>query len=77
MQVRSLGWEDPLEEGVATHLRILAWGIPWTGAWRIALCRVTQSQNGVTEHAHMCCLGMGSGRRAWMVRNPEVGQKPQ
>ena len=28
-QVRSLGQEDPLEEGVATHSRILAWRIPW------------------------------------------------
>ena len=26
---RSLGWEDPLEEGMATHSRILAWRIPW------------------------------------------------
>ena len=30
MQVLSLGWEDPLEESVATHLSILAWRIPWT-----------------------------------------------
>ena len=30
MQVRSLGWEDPLEEGMATHSSILAWKIPWT-----------------------------------------------
>ena len=29
-QVRSLGREDPLEEGVATHSRILAWRVPWT-----------------------------------------------
>ena len=28
-QVRSLGWEDPLEEGMATHSSILAWRIPW------------------------------------------------
>ena len=27
--VRSLGWEDPLEKGTATHSRILAWKIPW------------------------------------------------
>ena len=27
--VRSLGWEDPLEEGMATHSSILAWRIPW------------------------------------------------
>ena len=28
--VPSLGWEDPLEEGMATHTSILAWRIPWT-----------------------------------------------
>ena len=28
--VRSLGWEDPLEEGVATQSSILVWRIPWT-----------------------------------------------
>ena len=27
--VRSLDWEDPLEEGMATHSSILAWRIPW------------------------------------------------
>ena len=27
---RSLGWEDPLEKGMATHSSILAWKIPWT-----------------------------------------------
>ena len=30
MQVRSLGWEDPLEKEMATHSSILAWRIPWT-----------------------------------------------
>ena len=29
-RVRSLGWEDPLEMGMATHSSILAWRIPWT-----------------------------------------------
>ena len=28
-QVQSLGWEDPLEKGKATHSSILAWKIPW------------------------------------------------
>ena len=28
--VQSLGWEDPLEEGIATHSSILVWRIPWT-----------------------------------------------
>ena len=27
--VRSLGWEDPLEKGMAIHSNILAWRIPW------------------------------------------------
>ena len=29
-QDRSLGWEDPLEDGMATHSSILAWRTPWT-----------------------------------------------
>ena len=29
--IQSLGWEDPLEEGMATHPSILAWEILWTG----------------------------------------------
>ena len=29
-QVRSLGWEDPLEKEMATHSSILAWRVPWT-----------------------------------------------
>ena len=28
--IRSLSWEDPLEEGMATHSSILAWRTPWT-----------------------------------------------
>ena len=28
--VESLSWEDPLEEGMATHSSVLAWRIPWT-----------------------------------------------
>ena len=30
IQVRSLGQEDPLEKGMATHSSILAWRMPWT-----------------------------------------------
>ena len=29
-QVRSLGWDDTLEEGMATHSSILDWRIPWS-----------------------------------------------
>ena len=30
MLVQTLGWEDPLEEGMATQSSVLAWEIPWT-----------------------------------------------
>ena len=30
IRVHSLGWEDPLEKGMATHSSTLAWRIPWT-----------------------------------------------
>ena len=29
-QLQSLGWEDPLEQEIATHSSVLAWEIPWT-----------------------------------------------
>ena len=32
MWVQSLSWEDPLEEGAATHSSIFAWRMPWTEA---------------------------------------------
>ena len=43
--VQSLGQEDPLEEGMATHSSILAWTIPiGRGAWQATVHRVTKSQ---------------------------------
>ena len=45
MQVRSLGQEDPMEEGVATLSSILDWRIPMDrGAWRARVHGVTKSQ---------------------------------
>ena len=42
--VQPLGWEDPLEEGMATHSSILAWRIPVDrGAWRATVLTVTES----------------------------------
>ena len=50
--VRSLGWEDPLEEGTATHSSILAWETSWTeepgGLQSIGLQRVGHDE--VTKH---------------------------
>ena len=44
--VRSLGWEDPLEKGMATHSSILAWEIPWTeeGACQAIVVGLQKSQ---------------------------------
>ena len=53
--VGSLVWEDPLEEGMATHCSILAWRIPWTeepgGLQSTGLQRVRQDK--VTKHTHL------------------------
>ena len=48
--VRSLGWEDPLEEGMATHSSILAWRIPMDrGTWRAAVHGVAKSQTQLSN----------------------------
>ena len=45
MEVRSLGQEEPLEEGTATHSSILAWRMPMDrGAWRATVHRVAKSR---------------------------------
>ena len=50
--VRSLGWEDPLEEGMVTHCSIVAWRIPKDrGAWLATVHGVTKSQARVTNKA--------------------------
>ena len=42
--VRSLGWEDPLEEGMETHSSILAWRMPVDrGAWKATVHRVAKN----------------------------------
>ena len=48
----SLGWEDPLEEGVATHPSILAWRIPWTEPGGLQSIG-TQSQTWLSDLVHM------------------------
>ena len=40
--VRSLGWEDPLGTGKATHSSILAWRIPWTNPWGLEVSDTTE-----------------------------------
>ena len=48
--VQSLGWKDPLEEGMATHSSILAWRIPMDrGTWWATVHRVTKSQTQLKQ----------------------------
>ena len=48
--VQSLGQEDPLEEGMATHSSILAWRIPMgRGAWRATVHDVAKSQTRLSD----------------------------
>ena len=48
--VRSLGWEDPLEEGMAAHSTILAWRIPMDrGAWWATVRGVAESQTRLSN----------------------------
>ena len=49
-QVQSLGWEDPLEEGMATHSSILAWRILRDReAWWATVHGVTKSRTGLSD----------------------------
>ena len=49
-QFQSLGWEDPLEEGMATHSSFLGWRIPMDrGAWRATVHGVSRSQTRLSN----------------------------
>jgi len=48
--VQSLSWENPLEEDMATHSRILAWRIPMDrGAWQATVHEVAKSQTQLRD----------------------------
>ena len=47
--VRSLGWEDALEEEMATHSSILAWRIPWTEEFGRGVCNHGVAKSDTTE----------------------------
>ena len=67
MQVQSLGREDPLEEGMATHFSILAWRISWTedpGELQfLRLQRVKHDCVTLHTHTHTQVLGLAEYSR--------------
>ena len=71
MGVQPLGWEVPLEKGVAAHSSILAWEVPWTeeagGLLPMGSQRVRH--NWVTEDMHIHHLGLqfaGICHKSWI-----------
>ena len=61
--VQSLGWEDPLEEGMATHSSILAWKIPMDkGAWWATVHGITKSRTQLSDEVQcgtcMCTMSI-------------------
>ena len=66
--VRFLGWEDPLEECMATHSSILAWRIPMDrGAWQATVPRVAKSWAQLSDTAQH---GAGGGLVAELGLTP-------
>ena len=63
--VQSLGQEDPLEKGIATHSTILVWRIPWTeepsGLWVMGSQRATD----MTEQLTLTCKSLSIKQNAW------------
>ena len=65
-QVRSLGWEDPLQKEMATHSSILAWRTPWTeepgglqsmGSQRVRVFCLQFHKGGVADKIRECLAG--------------------
>ena len=57
-RIRPLGWEDGLEEGMATHSSILAWRIPVDrGAWRATVHGVAKSLTQLKRLSTHACTG--------------------
>ena len=75
MQVQSLGWEDPLEKGVATHSSILAWRIPWTEEpGGLQFIGSQRAGHNWSDWAHMQDLGLSNQMHLlWsLTRGPKM-----
>ena len=73
--VRSLGWEDPMEEEMATHSSVLAWEIPWTR--RPARYSPWGRKEWDTADHERLTLMKGLGPRDVCASLPSAGPLPQ
>ena len=75
--IQSLGWKDPLEEGMATHSSILAWRISWTeepgGLQSMGLQRV--SPDWATKHSTLLEYIYWDSLVAQLIKNPPAMQE--
>ena len=67
--IQSLGWEDPLEEDMATHSSILAWKIPMDrGSWQVRVHRIAKIWTRLSDQAQCSvCLPRTVHGRGWDV----------
>ena len=78
MQVWSLGWEDPLEQEMATHSSILAWEIPWMRSL-VGCSPWGHEESDTAEQLHfhfsLSCTGEGNGNplQYACLENPRDG----
>ena len=83
--VQSLGWEDPLEKGMATYPSILAWRIPWTeepGRLESQGCKELDSSNlAHTAHLHFnpgfCSFTQGVSSYLRLFQRPKSWRIPR
>ena len=72
--VWSLGWEDPLKEGMATHFSFLAWRIPMDrGAWWVTVHRVAKSWTRLSNFTHTHPMIEHVYKRYWCSKGPLFG----
>ena len=63
-RVQSLGWDDPLEKGMATHFSVLAWRIPWTEEpGRLQSMGLQKVGHDLVTNTHTLNLDVGGPRR--------------
>ena len=80
-RVRSLGREDPLEKEMVTQSSILAWEIPWKGAWRATVQGVAKELATTERINSSSTLSLGSlsermsNISSWLSFTPENLQK--
>ena len=74
MWIWSLGWKDPLEEGMTTHLNILAWRIPIDReTWRATIHKVTKSRTRLKQLTlHACIFHRSWHKQGASLKSAEV-----